>query len=171
MNGVMKWCTTLDACKMSFFFTDGKPWKMARPGRGDAADALVRAAGGDDVNLVQQAYYNGHYGFAGGKVQHVLQADGMCYSFTCPLHRHDAMVLQESAMLTMLSVLYVNNNPLRPVKCVTDKAYGRTQHLRPLHTSLELRLMCHADRMAAEEEDTKNRGPRMSVEMSFNNIV
>jgi hypothetical protein len=54
------------------FFTDGKPWKMARPGRGDAADALVRAAGGDDVDPVQQAYYNGHYGFAGGKVQHVL---------------------------------------------------------------------------------------------------
>jgi hypothetical protein len=65
--------------------TDGKPWKMARPGHGDAADVLVRAAGKDDVNLVQQVYYNGHYGFASAKVQHVLQADGICYSFTCPL--------------------------------------------------------------------------------------
>lgn len=37
------------------FFTDGKPWKMARPSRGDAADALVRAAGGNDINLVQQS--------------------------------------------------------------------------------------------------------------------
>jgi len=60
------------------FFTDGKPWKLSRPGHGDAAAALVRATGGDDINLVQQAYYNGHYGFAGDKVQHVLQADGMC---------------------------------------------------------------------------------------------
>jgi hypothetical protein len=37
------------------FFTDGKPWKMARPGQGDAAAALLRAADGDDVNLIQQA--------------------------------------------------------------------------------------------------------------------
>jgi hypothetical protein len=66
-------------------FSDGKPWKMAKPGSRDAANALIRAAGGDNVNLVQQAFYNGHYGFAGAKVQHVLQADGLCYSFTCPL--------------------------------------------------------------------------------------
>jgi len=158
-------------CRDVLFFTDGKPWKMAKPGRGDTADALVRAAGGDDVNLLQQAYYNGHYGFSGAKVQHVLQADGMCYSFTCPLRRHDAMVLHESSMLTMLSVLYVDNDPLRPVKCVTDKAYGRTRHLRPLHTSLELRLMNPNERAEAEEEDARNKGPRNGVEMSFNNIV
>jgi hypothetical protein len=76
---------------------------------------LVRAAGGDDINLVQQAYYNGHYGFSGAKMQHVLEADGMCYAFTCPLHCHDVMVLQESSILTMLSVFHVNNNPLCPV--------------------------------------------------------
>jgi hypothetical protein len=111
------------------FFSNGKPWKMAKSGNGDAADALIRAAGGDQVNLVQQAFYNGQYGFAGAKVQHILQADGICYSFTCPFRRHDAMVLQESSMLTMLSVLYVNNNPNRPAKYVTDKAYGHTQHL------------------------------------------
>jgi hypothetical protein len=153
------------------FFTDDKPWKMAQPGRSDASAGLVRAAGGNNINLVQQAYYNGHYGFSGEKVQHVLQADGICYSFTCPLRRHDAMVLQESSILTMFSVLYVNIDPLQPVKCVTDKAYGRTNHLCPLHTSLELCLMNPADRATAEEEDSKNKGPRMSVEISFNNIV
>jgi hypothetical protein len=66
------------------FFTNGKPWKMARPGHGQAVEVLCIAVGGGDVNLVQQAHYNGHYGFCGGKVQHVLQADGMCYSFVCP---------------------------------------------------------------------------------------
>jgi hypothetical protein len=141
------------------FFTDGKPWKMARPGRGEAAQALIRAVGGDEVNLVQQAYYNGHYGFCGGKVQHVLQADGMCYSFVCPLRRHDAMVLQSSSMITMLSVLYINNDPERPVKTCTDKAYGRLRHFRPLLTDLELRLMNAGDRADAEEEDRKNKGP------------
>ena len=67
------------------FFTDGKPWKMAKPGTGDAAAVHVHAARGDDVHLGQCSYYNGHYSFAGAKVQHVLQADRMCYSFTCPL--------------------------------------------------------------------------------------
>jgi hypothetical protein len=33
------------------FFTDDKPWEMARPGQGDAAAARTRAAGDDDVNL------------------------------------------------------------------------------------------------------------------------
>jgi hypothetical protein len=119
------------------FFTDGKPWKTARPGHGATAQALVAAAGGNDINLMQRAYYNGHYGFCGAKVQHVLQADGMCHSFICPLRRHDASVLQSSSMITMLSVLFVNNDQARPVKTVTDKAYGRTRHFRPLHTSLE----------------------------------
>jgi hypothetical protein len=32
-------------------------------------------------------------------------------------------------MLAILSVLYVKNDPLRPIKCVTDKAYVRTDHL------------------------------------------
>jgi hypothetical protein len=40
-------------CPNVLFFTDGKPWKMAKPGSGDAANALIRAAGGKDVNLVQ----------------------------------------------------------------------------------------------------------------------
>ena len=153
------------------FFTDGKPWKMTRPGRGVTAQALLAAAGGDDINLIQQAYYNGHYGFCGAKVQHVLQADGLCYSFTCPLRRHDASVLRSSSMITMLSVLYINNDLARPVKTVTDKAYGRTRHFRPLHTSLEFRMMNRQEKAAAEEEDRRNKGPRMAVELSFNNIV
>jgi hypothetical protein len=28
-----------------------------------------------------------------------------------------------------------------------------------------------ADRAVAEEEDQKNKGPRMAVELSFNNII
>jgi hypothetical protein len=74
-------------------------------------------------------------------------------------------------MLTMLSILFVNNDPHRPVKCVSDKANGRTCHLHPLHTSLELRLMHPDERNMAEVEDSWNKGPRNGVEMSFNNIV
>jgi hypothetical protein len=82
-SNTMVLCT--GCCPDVLFFTDGKPWKLAKPGTGDAAAALVRAAGGNEVNMVQQAFYNGHYGFAGAKAQHVLQADHMRYSFTCPL--------------------------------------------------------------------------------------
>ncbi len=46
--------------------------------------------------------------------------------------------LHSSSMVNMLSVLFVDGDPTRPAKTVTDKAYGRTQHFRPLHTDLEL---------------------------------
>jgi hypothetical protein len=121
-NSMALWCQCCD----TLFFTDGKPWKMCRPGRKETATALARAAGAANVNSIQQAYYNGHYGFCGAKVQHVLQADGMCHSFTCPQCRHDAAVLQSSSMITMLSVLYVDNDQARPIKTCTDKAYGHS---------------------------------------------
>jgi hypothetical protein len=74
-------------------------------------------------------------------------------------------------MITILSVLYVNNDQARPVKTVTDKTYGRTRHFWPLHTSLELRVLNNNDREAAEDEDNRNKGLQMVVELSFNNIV
>jgi hypothetical protein len=77
-SGVIQWSYS-SCCPDVIFFMDGNPWKMARPGRRDAATALVGVAGGDDVNLVQQAYYNGHYGFVRAKAH---AANGMCYSFT-----------------------------------------------------------------------------------------
>lgn len=41
---------------------------MAHPGKGQAATNIADAAGVNDVNLVQRAYYNGHYRFHGAKV-------------------------------------------------------------------------------------------------------
>jgi hypothetical protein len=149
------------------FFTDGKPWKTACPWHGATAPALVAAAGGNDINVMQWANYNGHYGFCGANAQHVLQADGMCYSFICPLHQQDASVLQSSSMITMFSVLYVNNDQACPVKIVSDKAYGGTRHIRPLHTSLELCLLNNNDRESAEDEDNRNKGPRMDYFASY----
>jgi hypothetical protein len=62
-----------------------------------------QAAGCGDVNLMQRAFYNGHYKYHGTKVQHVVQADGIAYSFTCPIRNHDALVLRNSHMILMLS--------------------------------------------------------------------
>lgn len=73
-------------------------------------------------------------------------------------------------MLSMLSMLCVSYDPTQPVKCITDKVYGRTQHLQPIHTSLELRMNAE-ERAAAQVEDAQNKRPRNGVEMSFNNKV
>ncbi len=89
---------------------------------------ICEAAGCGDINLMQHAYYNGHYKYHGAKVEHVLQADGMVYTFTCPIRNHDALVLHNSAMHEMLCALYINGDPNRPVHVVTDKAYGRNDH-------------------------------------------
>ena len=86
---------------------------------------------------MQRAYYNGHYKYHGGKVQHVLQADGMVHSFTCPIRNHDALVLRNSSMHSMLSALFVNEDADRPALTVTDKAYGRMPHFRPHHKEAE----------------------------------
>ena len=74
-------------------------------------------------------------------------------------------------MITMLSGLYVDNDQARPIKTCTDKAYGHSWHFWPLHTDLKFKLMAPPERAAVEEEDKKNKGPRMSVELLFNNIV
>ena len=87
------------------FWTDGKPRKFSHPGTGEAAQNFAAVVGMEDVNLVQQAFYSRHYHFHGAKVQHVVEANGMMYSLSCPLRRHEAVVLQESAMLVMFSVL------------------------------------------------------------------
>jgi hypothetical protein len=52
---------------------------------------------------MQQAYYNHHYKYHVGKVQYVVQAHGMAYSFICPIRIHGALVLQNSSIILMLS--------------------------------------------------------------------
>lgn len=153
------------------FFTDGKPWKMTRPGRGTAVQQICQAAGCGDVNLMQRAFYNGHYKYHGAKVQHVVQADGIAYSFTCPIQNHDALVLRNSHMILMLSSVFISSDINRPAVTVTDKAYGRTDHFKPIHTDAELRMMAPIERAAAVEFDKKHKKPRMAVEYSFNQQV
>jgi hypothetical protein len=77
-------------CTDVLFFTDGKPWKMAKPGTGDAAAVHVHAARGGDVHLGQCSYYNGHYSFAGAKY------NMSCKLIECatPSHAHYVDMMQ-----------------------------------------------------------------------------
>ncbi len=43
----------------------------------EGVQALLAMAGTQDLDLMQQMFYNGHYKAHGAKVQHLLQADGM----------------------------------------------------------------------------------------------
>jgi hypothetical protein len=87
---------------------------------------------------MQRAFYNGHYKYHGGKVQHVVQADGMAHSFTCPIKNHDALVLCNSSMILMLSSVFIGGDMSRLAVTVTDKAYDCTEHFKPLHTDAKL---------------------------------
>jgi hypothetical protein len=147
---------------------DGKPWKMSQPGQGQAVQEICEAAGCGDVNLMQQAYDNGHYKYQGGKVQHVLQADGMAHNFTCPIRNHDALVLHYSSMHLMLTSHFINE---KPALTVTDKAYGGTPHFFPHHTEAERRMMVPNKRIFAEEFDKQHRKARLAVEDSFSQQV
>jgi hypothetical protein len=111
----------VDAMKM-YFFSWMETMKMSRPGRGTAVQQICQAAGCGDVNLMQQAFYNGQYKYHGAKVQHVVQADGIAYSFTCPIRDHDALVLCNSHMILMLSSVFIGGDINRPAVTVTDKA-------------------------------------------------
>jgi hypothetical protein len=120
---------------------------------------------------MQRTFYNGHYKYHGGKVQHVVQADGMAHSFTCPIRNHDAQVLRNSSMILMLSSVFIGGELSWPAITVTDKAYGRTNHFKPLPTDAKLSMMVHEERAAATAFDNKHKKPRMAVEYSFNQQI
>ena len=132
---------------------------------------IAEMAGSDDVNLVQKAYYNGHYGFHGAKVQHMVQADGIMMSFVALIRNHDAKVIMSSNMFTMVNTLYVDGQPNRPVKCVTDKAYLRNEYFRPAFTNTELCAMPPLERDQAKVILKQNNKKRIVVEFIFNNIL
>ena len=74
-------------------------------------------------------------------------------------------------MFLMLSAVYIDGDKDRPAKTITDKAYGRTPHFRPLHTEAELRMMGAEARIAAADFDKRHKRPRLAVENSFSQQV
>jgi hypothetical protein len=147
------------------------PWRMPQSGRGRSVRDICAAAGCGHLNLMQHAYYNGHYKYHGGKLQHVLQADGMAHSFTCPIQNHDALVSRNSSMILMLSNVFISVDLNRPTVTVTDKAYRNSDHFKAIHTDAELQMMNHVERELALQFDKKHKKPCMAVEYSFNQQV
>jgi hypothetical protein len=67
----------------------------------------------------------------------------------------------------VLSSVFLGGDFYQPAKMVTDKAYGRTYNIKPLHTDAELMMMATKDRAAAIEFEKKHRKPQLAVEYSF----
>ncbi len=101
-------------------------------------------------------------------MQHVLQADGIAHSFTCPLYDHDALELCNSSMILMLSSVLIGRDRNSPALIVTGKGFTRTDHFSPIHTDAELCMMVPHERAVAVEFDKKHKATRTAVEYSFN---
>ncbi len=54
---------------------------------------------------------------------------------------------------------------------MTEKAYGRSWHIRPLHALAELAQMQLQEYATTEAEDKQNRKPWLAVGCSFNQVV
>ena len=112
--------------------------------------------GDSDVNLVQKAYFDGHYGFHGLKVSAVLQADGISRTHAESLIQHDSVVLHKICMIEIISQLKVVSVE-RTLKCSSDKAYGRNEVNQPRHTDVELTNLSTEEREMAIEQDQKHK--------------
>ena len=136
------------------FFCDGKAWKTCRPGRGKEARRIIRSIGEEDVNLMQKAYYNGHYGFHGVKMQQMLQADGIRMTFNDSIRRHDSVVLHHSGMIPMISHLTIGDEG-RKAKVGADKAHPYGDNVSHACTEAELAAMTPPDRVIAKISNKK----------------
>ena len=92
-------------------------------------------------------------------------------SFVAPIRNHDAKVIMSSNMFRMVNTLYVDGQPDRPAKCVTDKAYLRNENFWPVFTNTELSAMPPLERDQAKMILKQNNKKRIVVKFTFNNIL
>ena len=119
---------------------------------------MFGSIGEEDVNLMQKAYCNGHYGFHGVKTQQMLQADGIRMTFNDSIRRHDSVALHHSGMIPMTSHLTIGDEG-RSAKVGCDKAHPRGDNVSPKHTESELVAMTPLDRVIAKNANKKIKGP------------
>jgi len=150
-------------------YIDGKAWRWCRPGPGAYFQNIAHALH-LDVSQVQRAWYNGHYSHHGGKVQHVVFADAMVYTFLDSIRRHDAHVLRSSGVNVMLEQLFIDdptNNMAtvntRPAYGYGDTAYPTDGHVIAYPSGPQRATLTNA---ACEAHTATNRH-RIVVEDSF----
>jgi hypothetical protein len=174
---VTEWADTLVengiAEPATFGFIDGKAVRFSKPGTGNAAERYAQRHG-TSVNLVQRAFYNGHYSFHGAKVQHMVQADSMLTCHTLSIRAHDQRVLNSSGLETQMAFVQVVDAATGAVvqaKLIADQAYARTLIVEPKMSAAALLLLGPAGAAARQMYDKKNMKMRDGVELSFNSVV
>ena len=152
----------------NLYVADGKPWPWSVPGVGKAARKFAERLG-IEASRIQRAFYNGYYGVHGARIQHLVEVSGILYSYCCSIRNHDAVLLRKSKIDSMLDCMYVNNDPNRPVRVMTDKGYARSEHWNPAFSAAQLAAAAYNPTrlLALEENNAANYGPRAAVEHSF----
>jgi len=151
------------------FATDGKATKTCCPGSGNFARNLARRLG-CSANLMQRAFFNGHYAMHGIKLNMLLQADGMSLTYSLPLRNHDGRAFLSSGIGTQLAILNINDDYARPVRCCSDAAYRETANMSPRRTPAQLNAMTAAARASAHATDSGNSAFRNATELNFASV-
>ena len=128
----------------------------------------MRQVGNGDVNFVQTAHSNGHFGVHGLKVSSVLQDDGMRLAHLESLRRYDSGALHRSNIIEMIGQPRIRPD-LRVPKCSSEKACGRNEVNQPRCTEVELANLTLENKELAKEHNHKNRTLHHAIEDQFNN--
>ena len=157
-------------------WTDGVGVQCMRPGSQQFVNRLNAMATSSltqdaTLNLLQRAWYNGYYGFAGLKLLHLLLFDSIVYcSPFRSLRQHDNRVWVESSLPTqmrLLSLPATAGSPAFTARVVTDQAFAASDTVVSHTRTASLRRMNPARRQIAEETDTANNTFRICTEHSF----
>lgn len=105
---------------------DGKCKEDCMPGTGEAAQRLAAAAG-CSVSMIETAFYNGYYKAHGERIHHGICADGIVLAFVTSIRIGDSPSYEHSGLKDQIDLVYINDDPNRPLIAGGDQAYGRTE--------------------------------------------
>jgi hypothetical protein len=150
-------------------FIDGKAKQDCMPGTGKAARRVARSVG-CSTNLIETAFYNGYYKEHGERIHHAIDCSGMIMAYVTSIRIGDSLTYEQSGLKGQVDIVYINNDPMRPLVAIGDQAYAREEHLCPKHREASLNAMGPAQADHARAVDKANMQYRVEVEQSFNHV-
>lgn len=154
--------------------TDGKGWHWSRPGKGMAAQELAEKirrlnVDGFTVNMIQEAFYNGHFKAHGAKVQHVVLANGMVHAFPYSIREHDSKMYFKSPIEWQMGLIQHDDG--QPLVLLADQAYAKQKHILPTVGRVSLAAMSADNRQRALDTNVRNAPFRATSEDTFSKHV
>ena len=139
-------------CKGFHILCTWETLENVQTGKRKFSEKITRELNIADVNLVQKACHNRHYGFHGLKVSAVLQTDGIRHANSESLRRHDSVALNRSNMIDIIKELNIGDDSRTP-KVISNSAYGRNKVNHPCQTEIELSILNDQERILAMKQN------------------